>query len=310
MTLGRRTYHRYPFAFPLCLCGLILLSGCRDTDQPVAIWLSTGMGPAQVVYPRAIAYDAPRDQFVVVDRLARVQRIDSNGKFVAGWRMPDYMMGKPVGISVGPDGNIYVPDTHYQRIMVYSPEGQLIRQWGEPGKAKGQFIYPTDVAFDDRGRVYVSEYGDHDRIQVFDMQGNYLTEFGNFGMGDGEFSRPQSIAIVGDTVYLADACNHRIGVWKTDGSFVKHIGSVGTAAGEFRFPYGMDVAPDGKLLVTEFGNNRVQLIDPASGASVQQWGKAGRQPGELAYPWAAVVDKRGRVVIVDAGNNRLQVVKW
>ncbi|HRK30530.1 MAG TPA: hypothetical protein PLD59_05580 [Tepidisphaeraceae bacterium] len=288
---------------------MLLLAGCRDRDLPQAIWLSTGTGPAQVVYPRAIAYDAPRDQFVVVDRMARVQRIDRDGQFVAGWRMPDYMMGKPVGVSVGPDGNIYVPDTHYQRIMVYSPDGHLLRQWGAPGKEDGQFIFPTDVAFDDRGRVYVSEYGDHDRIQIFDMQGNYLAQFGQFGDGEAAFSRPQSIAIVGDTVYLADSCNHRIGVWKTDGRFVKNIGTVGTAAGEFRFPYGLDVSPDGKLLVTEFGNNRVQVIDPESGKSVLQWGRAGRQPGELAYPWAAVTDKRGRVVIVDAGNNRLQVLQ-
>jgi len=302
---------RFSPSVPLCLCGLILfLPGCRDRDQPVAVWLSTGIGPAQVVYPRAIAYDKARDQFVVVDRMARVQRIDRGGNFIAAWRMPEYMMGKPVGVSVGPDGNIYIPDTHYQRIMVYSPDGQLIRQWGKPGTGPGEFIYPTDVAFDARGRVFVSEYGDHDRIQVFDMSGKYLTEFGTFGDGDGEFSRPQSIAIVGDAMYLADACNHRIGVWTINGKFVRNIGSVGTGPGQFRFPYGIDVTPDGKLLVTEFGNNRVQLIDPDSGRSVRQWGHAGREPGELAYPWAAVADVRGDVVIVDAGNNRLQVARW
>lgn len=222
--------------------------------------------------------------------------------------MPDWQNGKPVGVSVGPDGNIYVPDTHYHRVVVYSPEGNEIRRWGSFGTAPGEFIYPTDVAFDARGNVFVSEYGDHDRIQVFDSKGVFLREFGRFGQGDGEFSRPQSMAIAGELLYIADACNHRICVFTTGGQFVRSIGGVGTRAGEFRFPYGLDIDADGKLLVCEFGNNRVQRIDPVSGKSLGIWGRAGRAAGELAYPWAVVVDHRGDVVIVDAGNNRLQVV--
>lgn len=293
----------------LCvLCGPFI-NGCRDPEKPIAVWLTTGVGPSQVVYPRAIAYDKGRDQFVVVDRMARIQRIDRAGKYVADWHMPDSQLGKPVGISVGPDGNIWVPDTHYHRVIVYDPTGKEIRRFGKMGNGPGEFIYTTDIAFDNKGRVFVAEYGEHDRIQVFDINGNYQYEFGKFGQGDGEFSRPQSIVIVHDLLYIADACNHRIVVFTTDGKWVKNIGKVGTAAGEFRFPYGIDVSDGGQLIVTEFGNNRVQKIDPKTGQSLQLWGKAGRQPGELAYPWASAVNGRGEVVVVDAGNNRLQVFR-
>ena len=44
---------------------------------------------------------------------------------------------------------------------------------------------PTDVAFDSKGRVFISEYGDHDRIQVFDGEGRSLYAFGSFGQADG-----------------------------------------------------------------------------------------------------------------------------
>jgi hypothetical protein len=64
----------------------------------------------------------------------------------------------------------------------------------------------------------------------------------------------------------------------------------------------------GHLVVTEFGNNRIQWVEKATGRGLGTWGVAGRQPGELAYPWASVVDKHGRILIVDAGNNRLQVL--
>lgn len=289
---------------------LILISGCEDPAKPSEIWLETGNGPGQTVYPRAIAFDPLSNSFFLCDRMARVQHLDINGQFLNEWRMPDHGLGKPVGISVGPDGNVYVPDTHYHRVMVYSPKGDLLRQWGSLGNDPGQFIYPTDIAFDDKGRIFVGEYGDHDRISVFDMSGKYLYEIGKFGFGDGEFSRPQSIVIEGDTLYTADTCNHRIAVFKTDGTFVRNMGGPGSGLGEFRFPYGLDLDKrTNQLVVCEFGNNRVQWIDKDSGRGIKTFGAPGRAPGELAYPWAAIVDGKGRTIIVDSGNNRLQVLK-
>src|SRR5690606_12307976 len=132
--------------------------------------------------------------------------LDSRGKPLGGWRMPEWAQGKPVGVSVGPDGNIYIPDTHYQRVMVYTPDGTLVRSWGSPGKGPGQFIFPTDIAFDERGRVFVSEYGDNDRVQVFDGEGNFLFAFGSFGTEDGQFIRPQSMVIHEGLVYITDSC--------------------------------------------------------------------------------------------------------
>lgn len=286
----------------------LLSSSCSRSPAPDDVYLDTGVGPSQVVYPRGIAHSESDDTFFVVDRRARVQHVDNKGQFLNDWMMPEQRYGKPVGLSVGPDGNVYVPDTHYHRVIVYSPKGQEIRQWGTEGTQPGQFIWPTDIAFDDAGRVFVSEYGDHDRIQVFDREGKYQFEFGAFGQGDGQFSRPQSMVIDGKDVYVTDSCNHRIAVFTTDGQFVRNMGQVGSDLGQFRFPYGLVMDRDGRLIVTEFGNNRVQWIDKKTGKGLRTWGEAGREPGQLAYPWASAVDKRGRIAILDAGNNRLQVL--
>jgi len=191
------------------------------------------------------------------------------------------------------------------------PGGELIREFGGFGKKPGQFVYPTDVAFDSRGRVFVAEYGDNDRVQVFDREsGKFLFQFGKFGNGDGEFSRPQSMVILGDTVYITDASNHRISVWTTEGRFLRNMCKIGSGDGELRFPYGLDVDSKGRLVVCEFGNNRVQLIDKETGRGLGTWGAGGRELGQLAYPWAVAVDKDDRVVAVDAGNNRLQVFEF
>jgi sugar lactone lactonase YvrE len=310
---------RSTFLFRLCvyLCSsvatLFLLCGCGDPKKPRAIWCETGTGPCQVVYPRAITYDGQDDSFFLIDRMARVQHLDRAGKFLAEWRMPEFQVGKPVGVSVGPDGNVYVPDTHYHRVVVYSPQGKLLRMWGSAGTGDGQFIYPTDIAWDSKGHVFVAEYGDNDRVQVFDGSVDppqMLYKFGAFGNGDGQFSRPQSMVIDNDIVYITDACNHRIVVFKADGTFVRNMGAVGSGLGQFRFPYGLDEDHDGHLIVCEFGNNRVQMIDKETGRGIKTWGSAGRDPGQLAYPWGVAVDKTNRVVAVDAGNNRLQVFSF
>jgi DNA-binding beta-propeller fold protein YncE len=294
----------------LALLSAALLAGCSRSMEPDAIWCETGTAPGQVVYPRAISYSPKDDSFFIIDRVAHVQHLDRQGHYLAGWQMPEWRNGKPVGVSVGPDGNLWVPDTHYHRVVVYSPDGKLLKQWGQEGKGDGEFIYPTDVAFDEQGHIFVSEYGENDRVQVFDPNLKKLYQFGKFGSGAGEFSRPQSMVIDKGLVYITDACNHRLCVFKTDGTFVRNMGGVGTALGQYRFPYGLDMDADGHLVVCEFGNNRVQLVDKETGRGLKLWGHAGRQPGELAYPWGVCVDRHDRVVAVDAGNNRLQVFSF
>jgi DNA-binding beta-propeller fold protein YncE len=288
---------------------LLAQIGCGDSAKPQAIWCETGTGPAEVVYPRAITYDLAADSFYIIDRVAHVQRLDRNGRCLREWQMPEWKMGKPVGAAIGPDENLWVPDTHYHRIIVYSPDGRMLQKFGSEGTGEGQFIYPTDIAFDG-DRIYISEYGGNDRVQVFDHHWKKLFQFGRFGIGQGEFSRPQAMVIDHGLIYITDACNHRIVVFTTEGKWVRNFGGPGSGLGQFRFPYGLAEDRQGHLIVCEFGNNRLQLVDKEGGRGLKIWGSAGREPGQFAYPWGVAVDKDNRVVAVDAGNNRLQVFEF
>lgn len=252
---------------------------------------------------------APDGTFFVIDRAARIQHFDSKYNVLGGWMMAEWSQGKPVGLTADIDGNLWVPDTHYHRVLVVTPDGREINRFGKKGTGPGEFDLPTDVAFDDAGNIYVCEYGENNRIQVFDKDLNYLRGWGTIGSAEGEMARPQSLVIVGDTIYVTDSCNHRIGVYKTDGTFVRNMGRSGGGPGEYRFPYGLDIDADGNLIVTEFGNNRVQKIDPVTGAQLASWGSPGRLPGELSYPWASIIDG-DRIITADAGNNRLQVFRF
>lgn len=289
------------------------LGGCAKPAAPdpapgESTFGGTGTALGRFTYPRALAVDVDRGAVYVVDKTARVQRYDESGTPVAQWRMPEWELGKPTGISVAPDGRVVVADTHYHRVMVFDPDGRELNRFGQYGEAPGDFIYPTDIAFGPDGRWYVSEYGGNDRIQVFDATGSFLFAFGHVGSDRTGFERPQAMDFApdGSELFIADACNHRIVVATPEGEVVRTFGSSGHEPGQLLYPYGLHVRPDGTLLVCEFGNHRVQHLT-ADGESLGLYGSFGTAPGRLRYPWS--VDETPRTIFVlDSRNDRVTML--
>jgi len=271
---------------------------------PLLVFGRTGMGPGEFSYPRAAV--AAGGEFYVVDKAARIQRFTADGQFVCEWEMPSKSAGKPTGLGAGPDGRIYVADTHYSRVLIFDQRGERLGEFGSFGQGPGQFGLPTDVVADREGCLYVSEYGLSDRVSKFSPQFEFLFSIGGPD-GAVQFRRPQGLLLdENDGLWVSDSCHHRICQFDSAGRLVRTFGCSGSAAGELRFPYGMDWLSDGTLVVAEYGNNRVQRFD-REGRSLGTWGRAGRGPGELAYPWAVVVLPQDRVVVIDSGNNRVQI---
>jgi DNA-binding beta-propeller fold protein YncE len=300
----------------IVLLVVILLPGCGAIDpenapplNPQMMFGSAGRGLGQFNYPRAMSIDWEREVLFVVDRSSRIQRFSLDGEPQLSWRMPYHEMGFPTGLTAGPDGLLYVADTHYFRVIVFDHDGNEVMRFGEYGTEPGQFIYTTDVAIGPEGRIYVAETGGNDRIQVFDSAGTYLFHFGSFGSDDGQFNRPQSLAFNPEQteLFIADSCNHRIVVTDPEGNVLRTIGRPGRALGEFSYPYGVHVYDDGSFLVVEFHNNRIQKFS-ADGRARGVWGRVGFRPGELQYPWAAEGDDQ-RTYVLDSGNNRVQVIR-
>ncbi len=291
---------------------LCWLPACDESGADASglefVFGETGMGPGEFSYPRAAVRGA-NDRLYIVDKAARIQCYTPDGRFAFGWRMPEWQAGKPTGLGAGPDGKIYVADTHYSRVVVFDADGTRVGEFGSRGEGPGQFILPTDVAVTPAGDVYVAEYGGNDRISKFSPSWEYRFSFGGRAAGSAQLQRPQALLLDDDgTLWVADACNHRICHFTADGELLGTFGRAGTALGELRFPYGLDRLSDGTFVVAEYGNNRVQRFD-ASGHSLGVWGTAGRKPGQLAYPWAAVVAPGDHVFILDSGNNRVQVIR-
>lgn len=315
---------------------MLVIAGCREVPVPpsgphvqATRWFGApGRGRGQFEYPRAMDID-PRDGTVlVVDRQARVQRFAPDGKFISEWSMPEKSLGKPTGIGVGTDGRVWVADTHYHRVICWSPDGKEVLRIGEYGTGPGQFIYPCDVEVAPDNTVWVCEFGGNDRIQVFTPDGKFLRSIGGNGRELGQFDRPQSIGFSIDAreVYVADACNHRIQVLTMEGVPVRSFGKAGPNDGEMAYPYGLEVVPDGTVLVTEFGNHRVQRFNAADGRSLGTVRAVAGAPtplvlhvidgdrvrsvpsGEnsLRFPWAIGV-RGNQAFILDSGHSRVLV---
>jgi DNA-binding beta-propeller fold protein YncE len=276
---------------------------------------SQGVEPGQFFKPRAIAV-APDGRFYVVDRSGRIQRFDREGNLLDFWFLPAYEYGQPVGLALEKEGTLLVNDTHYQRILRYSPDGsRLLASWGSLGSGPGQFTIGRDVTVDAEGNIYAGDYtaGVCDRIQKFSPRGEFLGEWGGSGSGPGELDRPQGMAIErrdgSDFLLVADCNNHRIQRFDLEGRFVSTWGELGREPGKLRYPMSVAVAGSGEIYVAEWGNNRVQKFD-ARGQSLGTWGRPGRETGELLTPWDIAVGPAGRLYVVDYGNHRVQVFRW
>jgi ABC-type Fe3+ transport system permease subunit len=300
----------------VALLVMLCVAGCGGVDaenapplRPRMIFGAAGAALGQFHTPRALAVDFERGHLYVVDRSARIQRWGLNGEPQLSWQMPEWNLGKPVGVSVAPDGRVLVADTHYFRVVIFDPDGNELMRFGEFGEGPGQFIYTTHVAVGPQGRIYVAEYGGNDRIQVFDPDGTYLFEFGSFGSEPGQLNRPQTILFNREMteLYIADACNHRIVVVDPQGNLLRIIGRPGRGHGELGYPYDLMLLRDGSILVVENHNARIQKFGP-DGQPRGVWGRLGFREGELRFPWG--IDGNDEVTFVlDTGNSRVQVVR-
>ena len=98
-----------------------------------------------------------------------------------------YTFDQPTGVSIAPNGDIFVTDGHSgnksrsARVVKYSRDGKFIKTWGRAGSEPGNFGDPHDLFVGgSKGYVYVADR-QNSRIQVFDQDGNFIVAWRQFG---------------------------------------------------------------------------------------------------------------------------------
>jgi hypothetical protein len=170
-------------------------------EPPVVVFARDGRvldswGTGQFRRPHA-ACIGPDDCLYCVDDFAHaVRKYTAGGKLLAtigpvgspsetGYVPDDFLSVKrggppynlPTSIGLSRGGDIYVADGYgNSRVHQFSPDGALLRSWGEPGSGPGQFRLPHGIALDRQGRVYVGDRM-NSRIQVFTPAGEFLAQW-------------------------------------------------------------------------------------------------------------------------------------
>jgi DNA-binding beta-propeller fold protein YncE len=227
-------------------------------------------------------------------------------------------MSQPEGVALDGSGNLYVSDSNGHRIDVYGTTGTptFIRAFGagvDTGADAFQFCttasgcqggtgtavagamqYPTGVALDDSGHLYVSDANNH-RIDVFNTAGPSFVDA--FGAG---------VATAG---HGFEVCTTVPGC---------EAGEPTAVAGALKFPQGLALDGGGNLHVSEYGNNRISTFDTtgptfvrafgfnvAAGGTFEsctatcQIGQAGADSGKLYAPTGIALDSSGALHVTD-----------
>ncbi len=111
-----------------------------------------------------------------------------------------------------------------------------------------------------------------------------LFSFGTAGGSPGQLSQPRSLAIdeQRELIYVVDYMRHTVLVYNLDGEFLFELGGRGVAPGWFNFPVSIAVNSNGEILVADYFNRRLQVLEVGYEDALPYLELA-RQQGEGAF---------------------------
>jgi hypothetical protein len=173
---------------------------------------------------------------------AQLLEFAADGKFIREIGKNLYAWSFAHAVRVDREDNIWVVDKGSDQIVRFSPSGRVTMVFGRKKEASdegatpwthatpprpqinGQFRQPTDVAWDSKGNIYITDGYVNSRVAKFDKDGNWVKSWGEAGKADSQFNIPHNIAIdAKDNIYIADRNNRRIQVFDTDGNHLRNI---------------------------------------------------------------------------------------
>jgi DNA-binding CsgD family transcriptional regulator/sugar lactone lactonase YvrE len=219
-------------------------------------------------------------------------------------------------------------DYSLTRVVRVGPSDMEFSHWWSPPVG--------GIAIGARGTIYIADRSGHlvYSYAVGDAKPTVFAGTGHAGFsGDGsaatgaELNRPGGLAVdMQGNVYIADGVNNRIrkvdtrGVITTVAGSGKYYGDTGdggpATAARLSFPYGVAVARDGTIYISDTGNNRLRKVTPGgtilalAGSGIAGFLGEGREASasELAAPEGITLDREGDLYIADTLNLRVREV--
>jgi hypothetical protein len=175
------------------------------------------------------------------------------------------------------------------------------------------------IAADGQGHLWMVDR-ENNRVVEFDEEGKYLGQFGSKGTANGQFLDPRGIALAPNgTIWVADAARGRIQQFNVKGEYLQGFGAKVSAPNSdpysFVEPWGVAIAPNGRLWVSDAGGGRIALFNEQyvpGGTERFVLNAVGTPSGstakaELTAPVGIATDASGNVWVAENGAHRVSV---
>ncbi len=275
---------------------------------------------------------------------AQLLEFDQNGNYVREIGKGLYAWSFAHSVRIDKDDNIWAIDKGSDMIVKFNPAGRVLwvfgrrkesaeddtKPWEHPNPPlppiDGMFRQPTDVAWDSKGNIYISDGYVNSRVAKYDKDGNWLKSWGTKGTGPGQFNLPHAVAIdLNDNVYVGDRSNRRIQVFDTDGNFKRMFTIDVPPDPNTRAVYG--VTPSGDRLKAVIGQpnsicitpgpNQVMFVGESTypgrifkvsldGKVLGVIGKSGRNLGQFSGAHALACPSETEIYAAETANWRVQ----
>jgi DNA-binding beta-propeller fold protein YncE len=214
-------------------------------------------------------------------------------------------------VVVDRNDRIYVHRRNNPSVVVYDPDGNILKVWGEEGKqfAAGAHGLHLELEADGNEYLYFTDTKTHSVVKT-DLDGREVWRLGTGQPADGApFNRPTDISLTpeGD-FYISDGYgNRRVHHYSKDLQLIRSWGEEGTGPGQFVLVHDVWFDTRGgqrRLWVADRTNNRIEIFTP-DGQFVEE--KTGlRRPNGMwvdraGYMYVAELDQR--VTIMDPQDN-------
>jgi len=253
-------------------------------------------------YPTRLAWSPGAQQIYVTDaKVGSVFIYDS----VATLTGEIKSLGKPLGVAVHPQGNIYIGDDKFDEIAVYGTDGFRTGTIGA-----GTLQMPNDLAFDQNGQLYVVD-SKSDRVEVFDP----TTGASLRTIGSGQLRFPSALAISGTEVFVADQSRSLVKVFDLQGNLLRSFGGEATQGfmnydwqGKFAHIQSLAIDSTGRLHVLDSHMAIIQILSAADGSYLDFYGAKGSAPGELDLPLDIDINQYGETAVANTRNERVELL--
>jgi DNA-binding beta-propeller fold protein YncE len=217
----------------------------------------------QLTEPAGVAVS--NDGYYVIDRgTPRILHIDAAGQLRGIFNLEPLSPYGLNGLAVDQAGNLYAADTGRNRILVFSPNGQLIKQVGRGGADLGGFTQPMMLAFAPDGSFFVADF-ENNRVErwdaSFEATNAWSTGFHSFGIAVDPTGR----------VFVPDPDHRRVEVFSPQGATLGEIGAPSTPTIDVS-PRQVAIARAGQPSVFVLGNDGIQRLDLENTAPPPQGG--------------------------------------